>query len=176
MATKISERNLPALTLLTVVVVIAGAVAVLAAASRQVGVAEHGWLVMVVLALLLAPVSAVQIPGVKATVVLGDIVTISCVVLFGPSAGVIAAVSDGVVTSLTLTKSPRKFLYNVATCAISMAGGSMITRAVFDQFGDPGSQVSVLRMSCAVGLFTLAYFLISTSLLEASERFKTFSW
>ncbi len=171
MSTQFSERNMSALMPLTVIVVIGGAVDVIAAATRQAAVAEHAWLMMVVLGLLLAPMSAVRIPGVKATVTLGDIVTMSCVVLFGPSAGVIAAVADGVVTSLTLTKNPRKILYNVATCAISMAGASLITRAVFDQFGAPGAQMSVLRMSGAVGLFSISYFLISTSLVAAYIAF-----
>jgi len=156
---------------LTVGVVIAGAVAVIAAAARQAAVAEHAWLMMVVLALLLAPVSAVRIPGIKATVTLGDIVTMSCVVLFGPSAGVIAAVADGVVTSLTLTKNPRKILYNVATCAIAMAGASLITRAVFHQFAVPGVRLSVLQMSGAVGVLSISYFLISTFLIAAYIAF-----
>jgi len=167
MATNFSETKPSAVMPLTIVVVIAGVAAVVAAAARQAAVAEHAWLMMVVLALLLAPVSAVRIPGVKATVTLGDIVTMSCAVLFGPSAGVIAAVADGVVTSLTLTRSPRKFLYNVATCAISMAGSSLITRAVFNQFGTPGAQLSVLQMSGALALFSISYFLISTALIAS---------
>ena len=167
MSTKISGRNLSALMPLTIVVVIAGTVAVGAAAAIQAAVSEHAWLMMIVLALLMAPMSAVKIPGIRATVTLGDIVTISCVVLFGPSAGIIAAVAEGVVTSLTITKSPKKLLYNVATGAISMAGASLITQAVFDQFGVPGLEMSVLRMSGAVGLFTLCYFLISTTLIAA---------
>ena len=171
MATNYSETKPSAVMPLTVTVVIAGVVAVVAAAARQAVVAEHAWLMMVVLALLLAPVSAVRIPGVKATVTLGDIVTMSCAVLFGPSAGVIAAVADGVVTSLTLTKSPRKFLYNVATCAISMAGSSLITRAAFDQFGTPGAQLSVLQMSGALALFSVSYFLISTWLIASFVAF-----
>ena len=167
MSTRISEKNLSALMPLTVMVVIAGAVAVGAAAASQAAVAEHGWLMMIVLALLLAPMSAVQIPGIKATVTLGDIVTMSCVVLFGPSAGIIAAVAEGAVTSLTITKSPRKLFYNVATGAISMAGASLITQAAFGQFGVPALQTSVARMSAAVGLLALSYFLISTLLIAA---------
>jgi hypothetical protein len=173
MSTNFSEKNLSAVMPLTVIVVVAGTVAVVAAATRQAAVAEHAWLMMIVLALLLAPVSTVRIPGIKATVTLGDIVTMSCVVLFGPSAGVIAAVADGVVTSLTLTKSPKKILYNVATCAIAMAGSSLITRALFDQFGAPGAQLSVLRMAGAVGLFSICYFLISTSLIAAYVAFSS---
>ena len=171
MSTKISERNLSALRPLTLIVVMTGMAAVVVAATMQAAVAEHAWLMMIVLALFLAPMSAVNIPGIKATVTLGDIVTISCVVLFGPSAGIIAAVAEGVVTSLTMTKSPKKLLYNVATGAISMAGASLITQTVFAQFGVPGLQMSVLRMSGAVGLFTLCYFLISTSLIAAYVAF-----
>ena len=145
--------------------------AVVAAAAIQAAVAEHAWLMMIVLALLLAPMGAVNIPGIRATVTLGDIVTISCVVLFGPSAGIIAAVAEGVVTSLTITKSPKKLLYNVCTGAISMAAASLATQAAFDRFGVPGVQMSLLRMSGAVGLFTLCYFLISTSLIAAYVAF-----
>ena len=171
MATNFAEAKPSAVMPLTVIVVIVGVVTVVAAAARQAAVAEHAWLMMVVLALLLAPVSTVRIPGIKATVTLGDIVTMSCAVLFGPSAGVIAAVADGVVTSLTLTKNPGKFVYNVATCAISMAGSCLITRAAFDQFGTPGAQVSVIHMSGALGIFSISYFLISTFLVASYVAF-----
>jgi hypothetical protein len=91
--------------------------------------------------------------------------------LFGPSAGVIAAVADGAVTSLRLTKTPRKFLYNVATCAVSMAGSTLITRAFFNQFGVRTPHPSIGYLSGSVGLFTLSYFLISTFLIAAYIAF-----
>jgi hypothetical protein len=157
--------------LLTVSVIVAGVAAVAIAASRQAVITEHAWLMMIALAMLVSPVSSVHIPGIKADVVLGDVVTFSCVVLFGPSAGVIAAVADGAITSLRLTKDTRKFLYNVATCALSMALATLITRAFFDQFGVRTPQQSIGYVSGAVTLFTVSYFLISTSLIAAYVSF-----
>lgn len=171
MTSKNSDGNSTTLTLLTVGVMAAGVVAVAIAAARQALIAEHAWLMMIALALLVSPVSSIHIPGVKADVVLGDVVTFSCAVLFGPSAGVIAAVADGAVTSLRLTKTTRKFLYNVATCAVSMAGATLITRAFFDQFGVRTPQQSTGYMSGAMGLFTVSYFLISTFLIAAYIAF-----
>jgi hypothetical protein len=170
MMTKTSEGN-STLTLLTVGVIAAGIAAVAIAAARQALISEHAWLMMIALAFLVSPVSSVHIPGVKADVVLGDAVTFSCAVLFGPSAGVIAAVADGAITSLRLTKNTRKFLYNVATCAISMAGATVITRAFFDQFGVRTPQQSIGYLTGAVGLFTVSYFMISTSLIAAYIAF-----
>jgi hypothetical protein len=171
MTTKTSKGNSATLTLLTVGVIAAGVAAVAIAAGRQALITEHAWLMMIALAMLVSPLSSIHIPGVKADVVLGDVVTFSCAVLFGPSAGVIAAVADGAITSMRLTKDTRKFLYNVATCALSMAGATVITRAFFDQFGVRTPQPSIEYLAGAVGLFTVSYFLISTGLIAAYIAF-----
>jgi hypothetical protein len=115
--------------------------------------------------------STVQIPGVKASVVLGDVITFSCAVLFGPAAAIIAATADGALSSLRLTKDYRKFLYNIATCALSMAGASTLTSAVFADFGFHDGRVGIVNLIGEVGLFTLGYFLISTMLVAAYIAF-----
>jgi hypothetical protein len=170
-STASGKKPTTTLTVLTVVVVALGIVAVVVAAARQALIEEHAWLMMIVLALLVAPVSTIHIPGIKADVVLGDMVTFSCAVLFGPSAAVIAAVADGAVTSLRLTKSPRKFLYNVATCATSMAGSSLVTRLVFDRFGVRTDKLSMGYLVGSMAIFTLSYFLISTLLIASYLAF-----
>src|SRR5882672_8674987 len=121
--------------LLSTFVMLAGAAAVATAVARQAVAAEHAWMMMIAVMLLIAPMGAISIPGVTARIVLGDLVTFTCAALFGPSAAVIAATFDGAVTSLKITKSPLKFCYNVATCAISMTVSNMAARAAFPRFG-----------------------------------------
>jgi hypothetical protein len=165
-----SERSSTTLVVLSVAVVIAGGAAVTRALAAQALAAEHLWLMMIGLALLVAPMSTVQIPGVKAKVVLGDIVTFSCAILFGPGAAIIAAVADGALASTRLTKDPKKFLYNVATCAVSMAAANFATASAFPQFGTKGAQISPTLVGAA-GVFTFAYFIISTFLIASHVAF-----
>src|SRR5437016_6145753 len=149
---------------LSIIVMLAGGAAVAVAVAKQAVVAEHAWLMMIALALLVAPMSAISIPSVKARVVLGDVVTFSCAALFGPSAAVIAAAVDGAVTSLRITKSPHKFSYNVAVCAVSMTAAGFIAKAAFPGFGLTAIQMPLAELVGAMGLFALCYFLISTVL------------
>jgi hypothetical protein len=46
-----------------------------------------------------------------------------------------------------------------------MAGASALTRTVFSDFGVQGNRVEIVELIGEVGLFTLAYFLISTMLI-----------
>ena len=76
MISKTSENSIT-LTLLTVGVIAVGVVAVAIAAARQALIAEHAWMMMIALALLVSPNQQRSHPGVKADVVLGDVVTFS---------------------------------------------------------------------------------------------------
>jgi putative nucleotidyltransferase with HDIG domain len=160
-------------TALTEIVIAAGAAAVALALTRQALAAEYAWLAMIALALCVAPLSTITIPGIKASVTLGDVVTFSCAALFGPSAAVIAAVADGTVTSLRITKNYRKFFYNVGTGAVSMAIAGFATTAAFPGFGVRDSFISPVKLAAAVALLTGCYFVISTSLIGAYISFST---
>lgn len=153
------------LAVLSGIVILAGAVIVALTVVRQLLATEYAWLIMVALGLLAASMSTIEIPGVKARVVLGDVVTFACAALFGPSIGVIAAAADAAVTSLRITRSPRKFLYNVATCAISMTVAGSVTKAAFPLFGTGIGQLSIANMITAVVLLTICYFIISNLLI-----------
>ena len=119
------------LTLLLISVAAGGAMILALAVARQSIDHQQVWIMMIALSLFVAPMSTIQIPGIKASVVLGDVVTFTCAILFGPPAAITAAVADGAISSLRLTKDYRKFIYNVATCAVSMAGASLLTRSAF---------------------------------------------
>jgi|SRR5215471_6663726 len=162
-ATKSANTLIP----LTVVVIAAGAVVLAIAAIRQAQFSQYTWLVMVGLALMVAPMSNVYIPGIKAKVTVGDIVTFTCAPLFGPSAAIIAATAEAAVTSLRITKSPRKFLYNVATSAVSMGIAAFGTGALFPLFGVKGAQWPAAQAVAAMGVFTVCYFFVSTFLIAA---------
>ena len=166
MSAKYYEKDSPRmLTALTLLVVAAGAATIAVAAARQAFQSQYAWLSMIGLALFVGPVSTIYIPGIKARVVLGDVVTFTCAALFGPSAAIIAAVADGAVTSLRITSGIRKFSYNVATCAVSMAVSNFATRAAFPSFGANTAGLSIIELLAAMGLFTFCYFLVSTFLV-----------
>jgi len=153
--------------LLSILVTLAGAAAVATAVARQAVAAEHAWMMMIAMMLLIAPLGVIKIPGIKARVVLGDMITFACAALFGPSAAVIAATFDGAVTSLKITKSPLTFCYNVATCAVSMTAATMTARAAFPRFGSTSERLPLSELVGAMGIFALCYFLISTALVAS---------
>jgi putative nucleotidyltransferase with HDIG domain len=161
------KKDSSVLTALSVLVITAGLAVAAMAAIRQSFVPGRAWLMMIALAIVVAPLGALYIPGLKAKVTISEVVTFSCALLFGPSAAVIAALADGAVISLRVTKNPRKFLYNVTVFASSMAVASLTTRTAFPAFGNPNAPSSVAVMVSATALFTLLYFLISTSLIAA---------
>src|SRR5215471_1901006 len=148
MQTGNSKREFSAaLTALSLAVMLVGIAAVARAGTEQALATRHGWVFMIAVALLIAPLSTVNIPGIKADIVLGDVVTFSCAVLFGPGAAVIAAVADGLITSLRITKTLKKTCYNAATCAVSMAIATQVTRLGFSDFGREGKQPSLVYIA-----------------------------
>jgi putative nucleotidyltransferase with HDIG domain len=168
-ATNASLSSSPgnSLSFLSVLVITAGAASIAVAVVNQVIVTEYAWMVMVALALLLAPLGSIKIPGMKANMALGEMISFTCAVLFGPSAGVIAAAADGVAISLRVTKTASKFSYNVATNSLSMGLGVVVTKAAFPAFGVPGAPLPAGQLAAAMGLLTLCYFVSSTFLITA---------
>lgn len=166
--TESDKKKLPTmLTVLSALVITAGLAVAALATARQALIPGRAWLMMIALAIVVAPLGALYIPGLKAKVTISEVVTFSCALLFGPSAAVIAALADGAVISLKVTKNPRKFLYNCAAFASSMAVASLTARYIFPAFGNPNAPSSAAVMISATALFTLLYFLISTSLVAA---------
>jgi signal transduction histidine kinase/CheY-like chemotaxis protein len=147
-------------------VIAAGVITLALAIIEQISVPDPTWLTMVALTLLAAPMRTIYIPGVKARLAVGDTITFACAAIFGPQAAVIAEVVDGTVTSLRMTNKPRKILYNAALSAVSMGGAGLLTRSVFPSFGPlTTTRLTIGEMAAALGLFTICYFLISTSLV-----------
>jgi signal transduction histidine kinase/CheY-like chemotaxis protein len=155
------------LSRLSLIVTLAGALTIVTAIVDQVFVADFTWLTMVALTLFVAPMKTILIPGVKARVTLGDTITFACATMFGPSAAVIAAATEGTFTSFRMTRNPRKILYNTAMCVLSMAGAGIATKMAFADFGEHTYKLSLPELIVALALFTLTYFLISTFLIGA---------
>jgi putative nucleotidyltransferase with HDIG domain len=146
------------LSFLSVLVITAGIATIGAAVANQVLVTEYAWLAMIGLALALSPFGAVRIPGINSAVALGDVISIACAAMFGPSAGVLAAAVDGIAVSLRVTKTLTKFSYNVASNSISMGVAA---------FRTGGSRLRAGELAAAVGLLTLCYFATSTFLITS---------
>jgi putative nucleotidyltransferase with HDIG domain len=155
------------LTALSRLVITLGIAALVVALAEQTFAAGYGWIAMIALAMCVAPISAVSIPGIRAKVTLGDAVSFTCAALFGPAAGVIAAAADGAITSLKMTASPHKLLYNAASGASSMAAGTFAATMLFPAFGGKTAQMTAMDLTAAVGVLTLCYFLTSTILIAA---------
>lgn len=155
------------LSALSLVVILLGAMAIVISALRQVSVPNLTWLTMVALVLFVAPITTIHMPRIKARVTIGDAITFACAALFGPDAAVIAAAADGVFTSVKLTKSPRKILYNTSMSALSMVAANTVTTMAFDKFGTSTSSMTVAHLAEAMALFTVVYFLVSTCLIAA---------
>ena len=164
---KAQGKSYSALAILSLVVITAGVSVFAMAAVKQIAVSDLTWMTMVALALFASPMRTIYIPGIKARLALGDTITFACAAIFGPSAAVIAEVVDGTFTSFRLTNKPRKILYNAALCAVSMGGAGLVTRALFPSFGGITPILPIGQMVAALGLFTLCYFFISTSLVAA---------
>ena len=98
------------LTLLLISVAAGGAMILALAVARQSIDHQQAWMMMIALSLFVAPMSTIQIPGIRASVVLGDVVTFTCAILFGPAAAIIASVADGAISSLRMTKDYKKFI------------------------------------------------------------------
>jgi putative nucleotidyltransferase with HDIG domain len=162
-----SSRYPFSLTALSRLVITLGLAALVVAVAEQSFAAGYGWVAMVALAMCVAPMGAVSIPGIKAKVTPGDAVSFTCAALFGPAAGVIAAAADGAITSLKMTASPRKLLYNAASGASSMAAGTFAATNLFPAFGARTAQMTPIDLMAAVGVLALGYFLTSTILIAA---------
>ena len=161
------SRSSPTLKVLSVVVITSGLLTVAAATVAQSMVDDYEWLILVFFAILVGTIGVVTIPRVKARVTLGDVITFTCAALFGPTAGIIAAFADGAFTSLRTTRSPLKYLYNVSTCALSMATAAYGTSLIFPLFGTHPGEMPFQNLLSAIGVFTASYFLVSTFLISA---------
>jgi signal transduction histidine kinase/CheY-like chemotaxis protein len=155
------------LSVLSTGVIVSGAMAVVIAVLRQSFVSDLQWLTMVALVLFVAPITTIHMPRLKAGVTIGDAVTFTCAALFGPDASVIAAAADGIFSSTTITKSPRKILYNTSMSVLSMVAANTLTQLAFKNFGINTKSLTVAELAAALGLFTLVYFSVSTFLIAA---------
>jgi putative nucleotidyltransferase with HDIG domain len=167
MAGEIAVKSSPAisLTLLSLFVLLAGLASIGTAAASQALAPGHGWLAMVGLAVVVSAFGSVRIPGLKANIALGDMVSFACAAMFGPSAGVIAAAAEGAAVSLRVTKTFPKFAYNVASNSLSMAIAGFATTRAFPGFGtQPG--LSKVQLLLAVGLLAFCYGAVSTLLIS----------
>ena len=160
-----NERIPLALNAWSLFIILCGTAAVGLAVAEQSQVKENTWLSMVVLALFVGPMTVLKIPGVKVNFTLGYTATFACAALFGPSVAVLAAVTEGSITSFKTTSNTRKFAYNVATCAVAMTVAGFVTSYAFPLFGAVRAHQPLGEMVGAIGLFTFCYYITTTSLI-----------
>ena len=157
----------PSLSALTFTVGCLAIAAIAAALLLVFKLGELQWIWMAALAIFVAPVGTLRIPGIRAGITLSDAVTFACAALFGPGPAIIAAAASAVAASLILTTNFQKFLYNTWTSTVSMAGAAFATLTLFPDFGSGSAVIQTRELVGAAAILTLIYFLISSSLIAA---------
>lgn len=165
--TKITSSPATALTLLSMLVLLAGVISISAAAASRSLSEGNAWFTIIGLSLLLSPLGSIRIPGVSAHVSLGDMVSFTCAALFGPAAGILAAAVDGFVISLRVTRTFSKFSYNVASNSVSMALSGAVTAAVFPWFGASPHSATMVQIAGGIAVLGVCYSLTSTLMISA---------
>jgi putative nucleotidyltransferase with HDIG domain len=134
------------------------------------------WLILAGLTLLSGSIT-VKVPSIPATISVSETFVFTAVMLFGPSAGTVTVALDGLIISLWLQRKKReahKALFNVAAPSVSLwasaqlyfaLSGSVPLAAVRD--------VSVPDLLVPLLAFTLAYFLLNSSLIAFAIAVET---
>jgi putative nucleotidyltransferase with HDIG domain len=145
--------------------VLVGAVPLAMAVSAAIEQPPHpGWLLLAAACLLSGPL-AIRIPSISATISVSEGFIIAAGLLFGPGAGVITAVLDGLGVSLwNRHRSVRRTLFNVAEPAISvsMAMWLFYTLSGATPLLDQGA--AVLPLFAPLLVMMVTYFGLNTAL------------
>lgn len=159
-----NETNPKMLMIASVLVITAGAIMFAIDAAAQSLVTNYSWMSFAAMTLLVAPIDRFYNSRLKLPVRFGLVCAFACAALFGPSAGVVAAVINASIVEFKRAKTYNSFFYTVAVSIISMSEASLATSKLFPEFGSRVSEMSKADVALAMGVFMLCYFGISTSL------------
>ena len=132
------------------------------------------WLILVGLSVLTG-LATLRIPGIRASFSISDIFNITAALLYGPSAGAIAAGLDGLVLSWRMASSKRSWprvLFNVAAPAIATWTAA---RAFFALGGHDfalDGPVAAVRLLALFGVFAALDFAVNSGLVAAAVGFE----
>jgi putative nucleotidyltransferase with HDIG domain len=126
------------------------------------------WFILAGLTLLSGSIT-VKVPSIPATISVSETFVFTAVMLFGPSAGTITVALDGLIISLWLQRKKReayKALFNVAAPSVSLWASAQLYFALSGSVPLASApQLPVSNVLFALGAFTLAYFLLNSSLI-----------
>ncbi len=164
---QMAQEPVPKLTIWSYAVIATGIFLAARALFKQLPLTNYWWLAMVALVVLVSPVVVISIPRVKARITLGDTITFATALFFGAAAAVLTAMAEAAFASLRMTRSVRKVLYNTATLIVAMQGACWLATLFFPPFGERTTDLTLTQLVGALGLLTLGYFILSTSLIAA---------
>jgi putative nucleotidyltransferase with HDIG domain len=131
------------------------------------------WFILAGLTLLSGSIT-VKLPSIPATISVSETFVFTAVMLFGPSAGTITVALDALIISLWLQRKKLeayKALFNVAAPSVSLWLSAQLYYLLLG-FGPlsaaPDVQVPVLHFVFPLIAFTLAYFLLNSSLIAVA--------
>ena len=130
----------------------------------------YQWLILASLTVVTGSF-ALKIPGINSRISIGDTLICTNLVLFGPAAGTLTAVLDGVFGSLRCKTKSRRLefaLFNASSMAISASlGGLVFTQVVGKSLfsRDPVTPVSTFLP--ALALMALVYYLANSVFVAA---------
>ena len=159
-----NESNSKMLMIASTLVIAAGAIMFAVDAAAQSLVTNYSWILFAAMTLLVAPIDRFYNSRLKSPVRFGLVCAFACAALFGPSAGVVAAVINVSIVEFKRAKTYNSFFYIVAVSIISISEASLATSKLFPEFGSRVSEMSKADVALAMGVFMLCYFGISTSL------------
>ena len=159
-----NKSNSKLLMIASALVITAGAIMFVVDAAAQSLVTNYSWLLFAAMTLLVAPMDAFFNSGLKGRVRFGLICSFICAALWGPSAGVVVAVINTSIAEFKRAKTYNSLFYNVAVSVISMSEAGLATSKLFPEYGSQPSEMSTANIALAMGVFTLCYFILSTSL------------
>jgi putative nucleotidyltransferase with HDIG domain len=134
------------------------------------------WLILAGLTLLSGSIT-VKVPSIPATISVSETFVFTAVMLFGPSAGTVTVALDGLIISLWLQRKKReahKALFNVAAPSVSLWASAQLYFALSGSVPLAAvTEVSVPDLLLPLLAFTLAYFLLNSSLIAFAISLET---
>ena len=128
------------------------------------------WLILAALTVLTGSFT-VRIPRIKARLSVSDTFVFASVLLFGPAAGTITVVLDGLIISLRMSRpfrAPRRVIFNVSLLATSIWVAAQIFYFVSGLKPYSIEQAPLGQLLFPLFLFTLAFFLLNTWLVSVA--------
>jgi putative nucleotidyltransferase with HDIG domain len=173
------NRPLPRAGALYVAGVVAAGAVIVMFSAYDLWTSNIGALWWLLAALTLLSGSAtVRLPSVPATISISETFVFTAVLLYGPAAGAVIVALDGLIISFWFNRGRRdfrRFAFNMAAPALSIwtAASFYFSLPGIEPIVGADAPIAIEQLIPALGLFTLAHFLINSWLIALAVSFET---